>query len=286
MHGTLLLAGVVFSTNYIISKLGMNAFSPLTFAWLRVLGATLLMQLVLPPNPRPFTRSDLRQVSGFALFGVVINQTLFLAGLKLTNAHVAAILITLIPVFALAIAIVTGRERGTPWKIGGIALACIGALLVLSGEGLQGSTASLAGAVMLVLNCLSYSTYLVISKPAMSRLSPLHVVSRMFAISTVLMLPICAWSLAHENWGALPVRAWVALLLVIVIPTVLGYLLNGWALRHADSSLVAMYTYVQPVVATVLAAIFLKEEIRGIVAFAAVLIFSGVAVASRRTTPA
>lgn len=278
----MLFVGVLFSVNYIISKLGMNAFSPLSFAWLRVIGAAILLHFVLPANRTPFTRADLRQVGGFAILGVVINQSLFLAGLALTSAHVAAILITTIPVFALGAAIVTGSERATAAKIGGIALAGAGALLVVSGEGFEGSARSVLGALMIVGNCLAYSIYLVLSKPAMARLSPLHVVARMFAIGSVIMLPICAWSLAHERWSSIPPSAWLALLLVIVFPTVLGYVINAWALRHADSSLVAAYTYVQPVLATILAAIFLGEEIRGIVAVAAVLIFSGVALAGRR----
>jgi drug/metabolite transporter (DMT)-like permease len=58
--------------------------------------------------------------------------------------------------------------------------------------------------------------------------------------------------------------------------------LNAWALRHADSSLVAVYTYVQPVLTTLLAALILEEEIHGVVAVAAILIFTGVSLASRR----
>jgi drug/metabolite transporter (DMT)-like permease len=74
--------------------------------------------------------------------------------------------------------------------------------------------------------------------------------------------------------------------LVILGPTVPAYLLQAWALRHADSSAVAVYTYVQPVLASILGAIFLAEHIRPIIALAAVLIFAGVwLVSSRRYNP-
>src|SRR6185295_17607308 len=99
------------------------------------------------------------------------------------------------------------------------------------------------------------------SKPVMARLSARRVIARMFAVASVVMLPIAAWSMLHETWSAIPARAWLALALVVAGPTVAAYLLNAWALKHADSSVVATYAYLQPVVTVFLAAVFLHEEI-------------------------
>jgi drug/metabolite transporter (DMT)-like permease len=270
----------LFSANYIISKLGMREFAPLAFAWLRVAGSAIILSIAAR-GETPLSREDGRRVAGYAILGVVINQTLFLGGLSLTTVPVAAILITTIPVFALGAAIVTGRERASATRIGGIALACTGALLVVGGESIHGTWRSAAGALMIVMNCLSYSLYLVFSKPAMARLSARAVVARMFGVAAVLLIPICAYSLWHQNWRALSPGAWLALLFVIVGPTVGAYLLNAWSLRYADSSLVASYTYLQPVLATLLGALFLGEHIRPIVLVAGLLIFAGVWLAGR-----
>ena len=272
VHGALFTVAALFSLNYIISKFGMRAFSPLTFAYLRVLGSALLLN-VLPGTRGPLPN---RQIALLALLGVVTNQALFLAGLSFTTAHVAAILITTIPVFTLAIAIATGRERATATKIGGIVLAAAGALLVVWGEGIEGSLRSLLGALMIVGNSLAYSFYLVVSKPMMTTHSARRVLARMFAFATLLMLPVSAWSLVHESWHAIPPNAWLSLLAVILGPTVAAYLINLWTLRHADSSLVAAYVYVQPVATTILAAIFLGERIRAIAIVAGVIIGTGV----------
>ena len=70
---------------------------------------------------------------------------------------------------------------------------------------------------------------------------------------------------------------------MILGPTVAAYLLQAWALRHADSSSVAAYTYVQPVLATLLGAMIFGERVRGIVVVAAVMIFLGVWLAGRST---
>ena len=286
VHGALFTVALLFSLNYVISKLGMREFAPLSFAWLRVAGSAIVLALLLRHDSGPsLSREDGRLVAGFAILGVVLNQTLFLSGLALTTVQVSAILITTIPVFALGAAILAGRERASLNRVGGIALAGAGALLVVGAQGFVGTWRSMAGSVMIVANCLSFALYLVVSKPAMARLSARRVVARMFAVGTVLMLPISARSLWLENWSEIPPRAWVALAIVIAGPTVAAYLLNAWALRHADSSVVAAYTYVQPVLATILGAVILGEEIRAIVIAAAVMIFAGVWLAGRAAGP-
>jgi drug/metabolite transporter (DMT)-like permease len=271
---------LLFTANYIISKLGMKEFSPLAFAWLRVAGSAIVLWAIARGETIP--RESRGRVALFALLGVALNQTLFLSGLAFTTVGIAAILVTSIPVFAVATAISLGRERATASRIGGIALAGAGALLVVGGEGFHGTGRSLLGAVMILANCFAYALYLVISKPDMAHLSARAVVARMFAIGSLLMLPVAAVPLWREEWAAISPRAWIALGLVILGPTVAAYLLQAWALRHADSSVVASYTYVQPVLATLLGAVFFGEQIRPVVIVAGLMIFAGVGMTSRK----
>jgi len=281
VHGALVTVALLFTANYIVAKLGMREFSPLSFAWLRVAGSAVILWLLARHDPLP--REDRRLVLFLSILAVVINQSLFLSGLAFTTVQVAAILITSIPVFALGLAIALGRERASATRIGGIALAGAGALLVVGGEGFTGTARSLLGAAMILVNCFAYALYLVISKPHMTRLSARSVVARMFAVGTVLLLPICAVPLWRENWSSISSGAWVALGVVVLGPTVAAYILQAWALRYADSSSVAAYTYVQPVLATLLGAMLFSERIRPIVVVAAVMIFAGVWLAGRST---
>jgi drug/metabolite transporter (DMT)-like permease len=279
-HAALLSVALLFSLNYIISKLGMNEFAPMTFAWLRCAGAAVLLAFFARGQELP--RADRRRLILFAILGVVINQTLFLGGLAFTTVQVAAILVTSTPVFTLAGAILLGQERATASRLGGIALACAGALLVVGGEGWHGTTRSLIGTVMILVNCVSYAAYLVLSKPYMSGASARAVVARMFSVGTLLMLPIAAFSLGTEEWRTISPAAGTALGVVILGPTVAAYLLQAWALRHADSSLVAAQTYIQPLLASLLGWLVFGERIRAIVAVAAAMIFAGVWLAGRK----
>jgi len=280
VHGALFAVNLLFAINYIVSKLGMSSFDPFTFAYLRVVGAAIILN-VLIRGAAPLSRADFRRVVLYSLLGVVINQSMFLGGLALTSAHAAAILITAVPVFTLGAAMVFKEERVTAMKVAGIALAAAGALTVVGGEGLGGATKSVIGDLLIVGNSLSYALFLVLSKPDMARLSPRRVVARMFAIAAVLMLPIAAVPMLRLHWRAIPPAAWLSLAFVIAGPTIAAYLLNAWALAHTDSSLVAAYTYLQPILTVVMAAMFLGEQIRPLAIAAGVLIFSGVWLAGR-----
>ena len=125
----MLTVALLFSANYILAKFGMREFAPLSFAWLRIAAGAGIMAIVVRDAP-PLSRDDSRRVFSYAILGVVINAALFLLGLSMTSVQVAAVLITAIPVFTLALAILLGNEPASATRIGGIALAAAGALLV------------------------------------------------------------------------------------------------------------------------------------------------------------
>ena len=281
VHAALTTSATLFSINYIISKVAMHAFTPFVFAYLRIVGAAIVLLLLQAGREsEPLTRGDWRQLLLFSFLGVVINQTFFLGGLALTTAHVAAILITTIPIFAHVAAIVLGREKATALRTGGIAMAGVGAALVIGFEGFEGTPKAVIGDLMIVTNSLSYALYLVLSKPMMARLSARRVLTMMFAFAAVILLPAAVWPLLHEPWGRIGPYAWLSLAAVIAGPTVAAYLINGWALGQVASSVVAAYSYLQPVLTVVLAALLLGEAIRPAAILAGTMIIIGVYLAS------
>lgn len=292
IHVTLAVVAVLFSIHYIVGKIALRSFHPLTFAYLRVAGSAICLLILTGSRNRtasPLSPADGWRLVLYSMLGVVINQLLFISGLALTTAHEAAILITTIPVFTLISALVLGTEKITPSKSAGILLALTGAVLLVGrGHDIAIRPESLLGDALILINCASYGLYLVLSKPLMGQIGAVRVVTRIFAVGAVIMIPFCVKAMIHENWNDIPPVAWFALITVILGPTVAAYLLNAWALARAESTLVAAYTYVQPFVASILATIFLGETIRASIAVAAALIFVGVYLSSRasRVQPA
>ena len=69
---------------------------------------------------------------------------------------------------------------------------------------------------------------------------------------------------------------------VVVATTFLAYFLNTYALKFLSSSVVSMYIYFQPFLATIIAVLLGKDELTLIKAVSAGLIISGVYLASRK----
>jgi len=79
------------------------------------------------------------------------------------------------------------------------------------------------------------------------------------------------------SWGV-----WLAILYVILLPTAGAYYLNAWALARVPPSTVAVYIYLQPLIAFALAPMILGEALGPSTIVASLLIFAGVVVVTRR----
>lgn len=285
IHLALGLVAVLFSANYILGKIALVHFDPLAFAWLRVSGSFLCLIVVYARHatPRiPFSARERRLLVVYSLLGIVLNQILFISGLARTTAQHAAILIVTIPVFTLLIALLLRREPGSIARLAGILLAAAGAASITLRSAEGSGAASLTGDLMILANSLCYAAYLVLSKPLMARHSSIRVMTLLFGVGSLLMIPFSARAILKQDWIGITGGAWLALLFVILGPTVAAYLLNGWALARADSSLVAAYVYLQPLLASLMAAAFLHERMEKGTAAGAALIFAGVWLVSRR----
>jgi len=276
VHLALLAVTILFSLNYIIAKIALRSIEPLAFAYLRICGSAILLLLFTRPSRKLIERGERIPLVVCSMLGLVLNQIFFVSGLARTTAHEAAILITTIPLFTLAGAVVLKQERLTRAKAGGLLLAAFGALVLLQYRPHAEAAGSVVGNVLILLNCLSYGLYLVYGRKWMQRFGPLAFIRITFLYAAVLMLPVSLRSIIRLDWAAVPLPAWWSLAGVIVGPTVLAYLLNAWALMHADSSSVAAYTYLQPLFATILAVSFLGEVVGVAAAAAAALILGGV----------
>jgi drug/metabolite transporter (DMT)-like permease len=132
----------------------------------------------------------------------------------------------------------------------------------------------------MVANVLCYSIYLVVLRPLVRRNPPVVVTAWVFLLS-VWCVPIVWW--AEDVVPAAAGRAaWGALAFILIFPTVLAYLLNLFALARVRASTVAVYVFLQPLVAGAAGVLVLGEPLRGGVLLAALFILAGVALVLRR----
>ena len=216
--------------------------------------------------------ADPPRVLACSILGVALNQGLFLVGLSRSTPMSAGLVMCLIPVFTTTLAVLAGQEAFSLRRSGGIGLALLGVGPLVFPDGFGNLGAHGLGNLLMMANGLSFSAYLVLSKPLVARYPPLAVTAWSY-LGSLVALP---W-FAH---GAVlvPTRpsAWWALLYVLLFPTTTGYLLNMVGLRRVRASTTAVYVYVQPFVAGVASWLVFGEQPSVGMGLAAVALFAGI----------
>ena len=283
-HLALIAVQILFGTWPIAGKIVLRSMSPSSLVCCRLTGAALafvLLQRKLTPLLKMPAKDFLLLVLCSAL-GVVGNQFLYVEGLSLTTVINATLLSTTIPVFALFVSILFGYDQLSFRRLIGIVLAAGGVIYLVNPAHADLSAQTRAGNLLIVSNSLLYATYIVISKTLLERYGALNVITWIFLVGSVVTVPVGIYSMQQENLGAISAGVWLLLLFIIIFPTVGAYYLNAWALTKVAPSTVAIYIYLQPLIAFGFAPLLLGEQWNSRTIVAALLIFMGVAVVTKR----
>lgn len=289
-HLALFIVALIYGANYSIAKLILDPqhIMPLNLVLIRVgAGASLFAifhQLFIREKIK---RADFGRFLLCAVTGVVINQSFFIAGLKFTTPINASLIMTTTPILVLVTAAIIIKERITNRKILGIALGLTGAvaLILLKNGNINWELDNLKGDLMILINAISYGTYLVFVKTLMKKYHPITIVKWIFLIGFVIMLPIGGPGFSEIDWQSFPTAVWWALFYVLIATTFLAYLLNVTALKVVNPSVVSIYIYLQPLIATVIALMIGKDVLTFWKVAAGVLIFVGVYLVSWTRSP-
>jgi drug/metabolite transporter (DMT)-like permease len=278
----LLLVQVFFGFHYLAAKRVMTEMPPLAYASLRATGGAVLVLSAALMLRRSFpSRRDTGLLGLWSVLGVVVNQIFFVEGLYRTTAIHSALLNSAIPVMTLLAAVALGRERMTGVKALSVALAVGGVLLILRPSATSLASGTLLGDELTLLNGTSYALFLVLAKRVLGRTDALAATAVMLACGAVLigLLSLPAWP--GFDPSAVSAGAWAWLAFAVVFPTAGAYLLNNYALARADASVVALFIYLQPLIAAALAVVRLGEHPPPVTWVGGVLIFAGVFLALR-----
>jgi drug/metabolite transporter (DMT)-like permease len=139
------------------------------------------------------------------------------------------------------------------------------------------------GNVLLVANTAAYGAYIALSRDVFRRYGALTAMTWVFGFGALMTVPFGGFYLARVDWHAVGWVVWLAVAYIILVPTVGAYYLNAWALARVEPSTVAVYIYLQPLIAFALAPLILGERWNPRTWLASLLIFAGVAVVTWRT---
>ena len=284
-HLALIAVQVMFGSWPIFGKIVLRSMSSTSLVGLRIFGAALVLMLFQRKlgELRELPSRILAWVVLSSLLGVVLNQLLFVKGLSLTTAINASLLTTTIPVFTLAVSIALGQDRASIRHILGIALAAAGVVYLVDPWRASFSAHTTLGNILIIINSFCYGAYIAVSRDLFRRYGALNVITWIFVIGAFITLPVAGFAWSADNLTSVSLGAWLTLAYIILIPTVGAYYLNSWAVTRVPPSIVAIYIYLQPLVAFGFAPLILGESWDSRTLVACALIFAGVAIVTIRS---
>jgi drug/metabolite transporter (DMT)-like permease len=283
-HLALIAVQILFATWPIVGKIALRTVPPIALVGFRVAGATLMLVLLARWKGRlgKISRRDWPLLVLSSALGLVFNQWLYVKGLSITTAINSTLIGTSIPVATLLVGISLGTDRATWRRLVGIGLAAAGVLVLIGPGGAGFSAATRSGDLLIVVNSFCYGAYIAVSKDLVRRYSALNVIAWIFLVGCFAAVPAGVVSLRQISLSSISLAVWLEVAYIIILPTAGAYFLNAWALARVSPSTVAVYIYLQPLIAFALAPIILGESIGWRTIVSSLLIFAGVMVVTRR----
>jgi drug/metabolite transporter (DMT)-like permease len=284
-HLALVIVQIMFGTWPIFGKIVLRSMSSTGLVCLRIFGAALVFTLLQR------RQGGLRKLPGrviawlvlSSLLGVALNQFIFVKGLSLTTAINATLFITTIPVFTLVVSIALGYDKASLRHFTGIALAVAGVVYLVDPWRADFSAQTTLGNLLLIASSFCYGAYIAVSRNLFRRYGALNVITWIFQIAALTALPIAVYTWSREAAGTISMALMLAVAYIILVPTIGAYYLNSWAITRVSPSIVAVYIYLQPLLAFGLAPLVLGESWNSRTILACALIFAGVAVVTIRS---
>ena len=227
------------------------------------------------------TKRDLLLLFAASLFGITLNQGFFVVGLSYTTPIDASVVASLTPIITMILAAFIQKEPMTGKKVIGVFMGLTGALiLILDGAGSTSGGSLSGGRVMGDLFCLiaevSFAIYYVAFKGLISRYTPVTLMKWMFLFATICCLPIGGSEVMSIPFVQLDSTIYLDLFFVIFGATFLSYMLVSVGQKRLRPTIVSMYNYTQPIVASLLAIWWGMDSFDVMKGFAILLVFLGV----------
>ncbi len=277
----------IFGFNIVFCKniSNANVMTPMDLFCLRATGATLLFWLLSLFMPKEkVSPKDLLRIFVASMLGLFLTQLSFLVAITMTTSIDTSITNTCTPILTMIVAAIVLKEPITLKKIGGILVSLAGVLiLIFNSAGLGGGASETKplGIVLVVVNGLTFALYLGIFRPLISKYNVVTFMKWMFLFSMAAGLLFNGSSLMHISFGQMESRVLWQVAFVVFFATFVAYFLIPVGQKRLRPTLVSMYNYVQPIIATIISIVIGLDHLTWKKLLAMALVFAGVWIVSQ-----
>lgn len=276
LDALLLLMVAIWGSNFSVVKIALRDFPELAFNAMRLvigsivfLGALWYSRARTIPNPAEpvgtflnLTRADWVRLVCLGVVGHFLYQFCFVGGIKRTSVGNSSLIVGASPVLIALLSSLAGHERVPPLRWLGVLLALAGLYFVV-GHRVDWSTESRLGDALVIASMLCWATYSVAAQPLLKRHSPLIVTGISFSIGAWLYVLTTSPFLVTIDWSSISFFSWVLMTLSAVLALNLAYLIWYTGVQRLGGTRTSVYSYLTPIVAMIVAAIWLGEPISG-----------------------
>jgi drug/metabolite transporter (DMT)-like permease len=261
-----LFAVVVWGASFIATKVALKDVSPVTIVWLRfAIGVVLLGVAVI--WRRQFALPARQEWGYFALLGflgITFHQWLQSNGLITAQASTTAWIVSTTPVFMALLGWLLLRERLGWLKIGGIALAAFGVLLVVTngklGTVLQGKFGTV-GDFLILISAPNWAVFSVLSRRGLKTHPATRMMFFVMSLGWLFTTLLFFSGPGFSEISRLSLNGWLAILFLGLFCSGLAYIAWYDALQALSAAQTGVFLYLEPLVAVLVAALILTEPI-------------------------
>jgi len=260
-EATAVLVTFLWSTSYVLIKLGLPQIPPLDFAAYRYSMASLVLILVCSVKTTKrgvkLTWKDLSLVIVLGLLGYTLAQGAQFLALNALSAVTTSFIQNFTPIFVLCMGYPLLRETPVPLQYGGIGLALAGVLAFFSGQSLN---AEAIGVGITLLGSVAWAAYLILAKRAgvAEKLGPLRFTTLTMVAGSIMLLMTAFAS------GGLPyIRPtdWVIIAWLALLNTAFAFYLWNVALKTLKAFEISILQNTMLVQIALLSWYFIGEEV-------------------------
>lgn len=213
-----------------------------------------------------------------AMLSIVLNQCCYTIGLSITSPVNASIMTTMMPIITMILAALFLKEPITGKKVMGVFCGAVGAfLLITTGSRVaSGNGGVLLGDLLCLSAQLCFAIYLTVFKHLIQRYTVITCMKWMITYAAIVIMPISFSRMQQLPWADIPAKTLWETAFVVVGGTFLAYIFMMQGQKILRPTVVAMYNYVQPIIACIVS-VAIGLGVFGLwQALAVVLVFFGV----------
>ncbi len=258
-------AGILFgSAGSFVRPMASYGFNAVTIVAQRSAFAVILLAVVLLLYDRTLLRVKVRDLWVFALagiFGVTIMNVCYNVAMRETTLALAAVLLSIFPIFVFLFARIFFGEKITKRKVLCSFLAILGCYMVSDLPGIAGGVPmTKMGIIMGALTPLFYSMYTIGSRFAVDRgYRSLTITFYSTVFMVIVLTPFADWGMVLEYGAAAPLAHWSLMIGHAICVLVLPYMLFTTGIQHIDAGKASILSSCEPASAMVFGAVLFGE---------------------------